>query len=63
MAAGDWRAARVEAAHISASGDEAGKAAAALVLERLRPGPTAIFGFVAGLAFLAAVAAAGLWMR
>ncbi len=63
MAAGDWRAARVEAERLAASGDDAGRAEAAIALDRLRPGPSAIFAFVAGLAFLAAVAAAGLWMR
>jgi hypothetical protein len=61
--AGDWRAARAEAERIAATGDAAEKAAAALVAERLRPGPTAILAFAAGLAFLAVVAAAGLWHR
>ncbi len=63
VAAGDWRAARAEVARIQASGTDAERAAAAPVAARLRPGPTAILAFVAGLVFLALVAAAGLWMR
>jgi len=45
--AGDWRQARREAP----------------ALDRLRPGPTAVLAFLAGLVFLAIVAAAGLWHR
>ena len=45
--AGDWRQAR----------------RVAPALARLRPGPTAVLAFGAGLVFLAIVAAAGLWHR
>jgi hypothetical protein len=61
--AGDWRAARVEAARLAASSVEGEREAAQRALERLRPGPTAVLAFVGGLVFLAIVAAAGLWMR
>jgi hypothetical protein len=63
LAEGDWRAARAEAARLLASGTDAERAGAARAAERLRPGPTALLAFGAGLVFLAAVAAAGLWMR
>jgi hypothetical protein len=63
LAAGDWRQARVEAGAMASSGTEAEREAATRALARLRPGPTAVWAFVAGLAFLAAVAAAGLWHR
>ncbi len=63
LAAGDWRAAKGEARKLAASSVEAERAAAGSALARLRPGPTAILAFGAGLAFLAAVAAAGLRMR
>ena len=61
--AGDWRTARAEVERLAASGDEAERAAAATAKARLRPGPTAVLAFVAGLAFLAVVAAIGLWHR
>lgn len=60
LAAGDWRAARVEAERLATSGDDVERTVAATALDRLRPGPTAILAFVAGLLFLAVVAAAGL---
>jgi hypothetical protein len=63
LAAGDWRRARVEAVALAASGSDAERDVAGRVLARLRPGPTAVWSFVAGLAFLAAVAIAGLWHR
>ncbi len=63
MDAGDWRAARVEAGRLAASTDSAEREAAAGTARRLRPGPTAILAFAAGLAFLLAVAVAGLWPR
>ena len=63
LAAGDWRAARVEAGRLASSGDASSQEAAARARDRLRPGPTAILGFVGGLAFLAVVATAGLWLR
>ncbi len=63
LGAGDWRAARVEAARLAASDVEEDREAAARALSRLRPGPSAVLAFVVGLAFLAIVAAVGLWMR
>jgi hypothetical protein len=63
LTAGDWRKARVEAVALASSGSDAEREVAARVLGRLRPGPTAVWSFVAGLAFLAAVAIAGLWHR
>lgn len=63
FAAGDWRAARVEAARLAASSVEGEREAAKRALERVRPGPSAVLALAGGLAFLAIVAAAGLWMR
>jgi hypothetical protein len=63
LTAGDWRLARAEARALASSGPEPEREAAARVLVRLRPGPTAVMAFVAGLLFLAAVAAAGLRIR
>jgi hypothetical protein len=63
LAAGDWRSAKVEAGRLATSGVDGERAAAERALSRLRPGPTAILAFAAGLGFLAAVAAAGLRMR
>ncbi len=68
VAAGDWRAARVEVARLAGSG--AGSPSAdgepgpvELVRARLRPSPAALLAVAGGLAFLAVVAAAGLRMR
>jgi len=63
LAAGDWRAAKVEARKLEGSSVEAERGAAERALVRLRPGPTAILAFGAGLVFLAAIALAGLRMR
>jgi hypothetical protein len=63
MAAGDWRAARVDARALAGSASEEERGAAARALERLRPGPTAVAAFLAGLALLAVVAALGLSHR
>jgi hypothetical protein len=63
LSAGNWRAARVEATRLAASSVEGEREAAKRALHRLRPGPTAVLAFAGGLAFLAIVAAAGLWMR
>ncbi len=63
LSAGDWRAARVEAARLYTSDVEGERQAAMRALERLRPGPSAVLAFASGLLFLAIVAAAGLWMR
>jgi len=63
LAVGDWRAARPLAAQLAGSGVEAEREAGKQGLERLRPGPSAVMAFAAGLAFLAVVAAAGLRMR
>ena len=46
-----------------ASGSEPERQAAERALVRLRPGPSSVMAFVAGLVFLAVVAAAGLWHR
>jgi hypothetical protein len=62
MAAGDWRAARGGARALSGSTSEPERAAAR-VLQRLRPGPTAAAAFLAGLALLALVAGLGLFHR
>ncbi len=61
--AGDWRQARVEAAGLAASGTGGERAFAGRILSRLRPGPSAMLAFAAGLAFLALVAAVGLRHR
>jgi hypothetical protein len=68
LAAGDWRAARAEAARLAGSavdgpGAEGEREAVDLARSRLRPGPTALLAFAGGLVFLAVVAAAGLRMR
>ena len=68
LAAGDWRAARTEVARLAGSevggpGADGEHGAVELARSRLRPGPTALLAFVAGLVFLAVVAAAGLRMR
>jgi hypothetical protein len=63
FAAGDWRQARVEAQGLAASGSESDRETAGRALDRLRPGPTAVWAFAVGLAFLVAVAVAGLWHR
>lgn len=63
LAAGDWHAARPLATQLAGSNVEAERDAGLRGLERLRPGPSAVKAFAAGLAFLAVVAAAGLWMR
>lgn len=63
LGAGDWRAARPLATQLAGSSNEAEREAGLRGQERLRPGPSAVLAFVAGLAFLAVVAAAGLWMR
>jgi hypothetical protein len=63
LAAGDWGGARALAGALAASQSEAEREAAARALPRLRPGPSALGAFLVGLAFLAAVAAAGLWHR
>jgi hypothetical protein len=63
LAAGDWRLARTEARALASSGTGPEREAAERALIRLRPGPTAVLAFVAGLLFLAAVAAAGLRIR
>jgi hypothetical protein len=63
LTAGDWRLARAEARVLASSGPEPEREAAERVLVRLHPGPTAVMAFVAGLLFLAAVAAAGLRIR
>ena len=63
LAAGDWRAARVEAARLAGSNVEAEREAGARAWSRLRAGPSAVLAFGAGLVLLAVVAAAGLWMR
>jgi DNA-binding LacI/PurR family transcriptional regulator len=63
LAAGAWKQARVEARTMAASGPEADRQAAERALVRLRPGPTAVMAFLVGLAFLAVVAVAGLWLR
>ncbi len=63
MAAGNWRAARGDAEALAASGGEEERSVAAVVRERLRPGPTARLAFVAGLVLFAIVAAAGLTHR
>ncbi len=63
MGAGDWRAARVEAGRMADSVDPAEREAAAGTARRLRPGPTAVLAFFAGLAFLLVVAVVGLWPR
>jgi hypothetical protein len=62
LAAGDWRAAKGEARRLEGSSVD-GERAAERALVRLRPGPTAILAFGAGLVFLAAIALAGLRMR
>jgi hypothetical protein len=58
-----WHAARPLATQLAGSNVEAEREAGKRGLARLRPGPSAVQAFVAGLAFLAVVAAAGLWMR
>ena len=68
LAAGDWRAARIEVARLAGSevggpGAEGELGTVELARSRLRPGPTALLAFAAGLAFLAIVAVAGLRMR
>ena len=63
LAAGDWRQARIEALALASSGSEAEREAAGRALARLRPGPTAVWAFAAGLTFLVLVAVAGLWHR
>jgi hypothetical protein len=63
LVAGDWHAAKREARKLEGSSVDGERAAAERALSRLRPGPTAILAFVAGLVFLAAVAVAGLRMR
>jgi hypothetical protein len=63
LVAGDWQAAKREARKLEGSSVDGERAAAERALSRLRPGPTAILAFVAGLVFLAAVAVAGLRMR
>jgi DNA-binding LacI/PurR family transcriptional regulator len=63
LAAGDWRSAKGEARKLAGSSEDGERAAGERALVRLRPGPTAILAFAAGLAFLAAIAAAGLRMR
>jgi DNA-binding LacI/PurR family transcriptional regulator len=63
LAAGDWRSAKGEARKLAGSSEEGERSAAERALARLRPGPTAILAFAAGLAFLAAIAASGLRMR
>lgn len=63
LAAGDWRQARTEARALASSGSEPERRSAERVLVRLRPGPTSVLALALGLAFLAAVAAAGLWHR
>ena len=63
LAAGDWRQARTEARVLASSGSEPERQAAERAIVRLRPGPTAVLALVLGLAFLAIVAAAGLWHR
>ena len=63
LAAGDWRHARIEARALASSGSEPERQAAERALVRLRPGPTSVLALVAGLVFLAVVAAAGLWRR
>ena len=68
LAAGDWRAARTEVARLAGSGvggpgSDGEPGTVELARSRLRPGPTAVLAFAAGLAFLAIVAAVGLRMR
>lgn len=63
FAAGDWRAARVQATQLAGSSVEGEREAGLRGLARLRPGSSAVQAFAVGLAFLAVVAVAGLWMR
>jgi hypothetical protein len=68
LAAGDWRAARAEVARLAGPGIDGARVegepgAVERARARLRPGPTALLALAGGLAFLAAVAAAGLRMR
>jgi len=63
LAAGDWGAAKAEARKLEGSSVDGERAAAERALVRLRPGPTAILAFGAGLVFLAGIALAGLRMR
>lgn len=63
LSAGDWRAARPLAEQLAASSVEAEREAGSRGLLRLRPNPSAVQAFAAGLAFLLVVAVAGLWMR
>ncbi len=63
LVAGDWRTARVEASRLAGEPDGPEHDAGLRALERLRPNPSARLALVAGLVFLAVVAAAGLRMR